>query len=41
MGILEQALKPLHEWGREWSTVQRAITDTFVPPTPNSTRDES
>ena len=34
MGILEQALKPLHEWGREWSTVQRAITDTFVPPMP-------
>ena len=32
MDILEQALKPLHEWGQEWSTVQRAITDTFVPP---------
>lgn len=41
MDILEQALKPLHDWGQEWSTVQRAITDTFVPPTPNSTRDES
>ena len=41
MDILEQALKPLHDWGQEWSTVQRAITDMFVPPTLNSTRDES
>jgi len=41
MDILEQALKPLHEWGQEWSTVQRAITDMCVPPTTNSTRDES
>ena len=32
MDILEQALQPLHQWGQEWSTVQRAITDMFVPP---------
>ena len=41
MDLLEQTLKPLHEWGQEWSVVQRAITDTFGAPTTNSTRDES
>ena len=40
MDLLEQALKPLHEWGQEWSTVQRAITDMCVPPTTNSAREE-
>ena len=41
MDMLEQTLMPLHEWGQEWSTVQRAITDMCVPPTTNSTREES
>jgi hypothetical protein len=41
MEILELTLKPLQEWGHEWSVVQRAITDTFVAPTSNSTPDES
>ncbi len=41
MDLLEQALQPLHEWGQEWSTVQRAIIDTCIPPTTNSTRDEA
>jgi len=31
MDMLEQALKPLQEWGRQWSTVQEAITETSAP----------
>jgi hypothetical protein len=41
MDLLEKALKPLQEWGRQWSTVQEAITETFAPPTPNAGRGES
>ena len=40
MDMLEQALKPLQEWGRRWSTVLDAITDTIAP-TPNASRGQS
>lgn len=32
LGTLEDSMRPLQEWARQWTGLQRALTDAFRPP---------